>query len=52
MAAMDVAIEKVLRNTQTATGISALKPEQYTALKAFLGGDDVLGVLPTGSFLP
>ena len=41
---IDVAIEK----TQAKTGITTLKAEQYSALKAFVGGRDVLGVLPTG----
>ena len=45
---INVAIDKVLLKTHAKTGITALKAEQCAALKAFLCGRDVLGVLPTG----
>ena len=45
---IDDAIQTALMKIQTLSGIAALKAEQYSALKAFIGGDDVLGVLPTG----
>ena len=48
---INVAIDNVLFKTHAKTGITALKAEQHAALKAFLSGRDVLGVLPTGFIL-
>ncbi|XP_078581267.1 putative ATP-dependent DNA helicase RecS [Branchiostoma floridae x Branchiostoma japonicum] len=42
---VDSAIASVLEELD---GISSLKPEQIDALKAFIGGRDVLALLPTG----
>ena len=45
---VDAAIRAVIEKIEPVTGITALKAEQYTALKALLEGRDVFGVLPTG----
>ena len=42
------AIRTALEKKQSRTGIKDLKAEQQCALEAFLKGEDVMAILPTG----
>ena len=48
---VDVAIEKAILKTKTVTGITSLKAEQYSTLKAFIGGGEVFSQRRLGKVL-